>query len=160
MDILVNSARFGLVGSFPENALERELSMIRVNKIAVVILTKLFLNDMLNRGNGKILNVASTAAFLPGPLMAVYYATKAHVLSFGEALAHELAGTGVTVTTLCPGPTKTQFQERADQKGTRLVEVGVMAPDKVARIGYKGLMQGGKVVIPGFLNKTAAWFSR
>jgi short-subunit dehydrogenase len=108
---------------------------------------------MLARGSGRILNLASTAAFEPGPLMAVYYATKAYVLSFSEAIREELAGSGVTVTALCPGPTRTGFQRRAQMEDSRLVQGEIMGPEKVALAGYRGLMAGKDIVIPGFTNK-------
>ena len=110
MEVLVNNAGFGVYGPFAETDLGKELAMIQVNVTAVTALAKGVLPGMLRRGSGRILNLASTAAFQPGPLMAVYYATKAYVLSFSEAIANELDGTGVTVTALCPGPTKPSFR--------------------------------------------------
>src|SRR2546428_8784267 len=115
---------------------------MQVNMVALTHLTKLFLPGMLKKHSGKILNVASTAAFQPGPLMAVYYATKAYVLSFSEALANELRGTGVTVTALCPGPTRSRFQTRADMADTRLVHIGLMDAGAVARAAYAGMVAG------------------
>ena len=154
VDVLVNNAGYGLSGRFAETALRTELDMIQVNIAALTHLTKLFLPQMLERGRGRILNVASTASFQPGPLMAVYYATKAYVLSFSEAVAEELGGTGVTVTALCPGPTATGFQKTA-QLGTETL-LKLMKPVSsmdVARAGYRGLMRGQRVVIPGVKNK-------
>jgi short-subunit dehydrogenase len=113
VSILVNNAGFGLAGAFAENNLQMYLEMIQVNMTALVELTHLLLQPMLARGEGKILNVASTAAFQPGPLMSIYYASKAFVFSFSYALAEELEGTGVTVTTVCPGPTRSNFHARA-----------------------------------------------
>lgn len=154
VDVLVNNAGFGLSGPFAENELERELDMIRVNVVALTALTKLLLKPMLARKRGRILNVASTAAFQPGPLMAVYYATKAYVLSFSEAIADELRGSGVTVTTLCPGPTATGFAEVARMSQSRLFTMmRPMSSTRVARAGYRGLMSGKHLVIPGALNK-------
>ena len=156
VDYLVNNAGFGLGGKFSETDLAAELEMMQVNMVALVHLSKLFLPAMVARGSGKIMNVASTAAFQPGPLMAVYYATKAFVLSFTEAIANELAGTGVTVTALCPGPTHSEFQQRAHIENTRLVKgkfMGMMTSEAVAQIGYRGLMQGKRLVIPGLINK-------
>ncbi len=154
VDILVNNAGFAEYGFFTDIALEKDLKVIQLNIVSPTALTKLALADMLYRHQGKILNVASTAAFQPGPLMAVYYATKAYVLSLDEALTNELAGTGITMTTLCPGPTKTGFQKQADMKGVRLVDPkNLMSAKDVAQAGYKGLMRGKSIVIPGFKNK-------
>jgi len=143
------------LGSFSELGVSTQLGMVQVNVTALTQLTHLFLGGMLNRGSGKILNVASTAAFEPGPFMAVYYATKAYVLSFSEAIANEVRGTGVTVTTLCPGPTQTGFQDSAQMKKTRLFNsplLRTMPAEAVAKVGYEGLMSGKTVVIPGAMN--------
>src|SRR5688572_15971808 len=154
VDILVNNAGFGTSGKFAEADLRTELEMIQVNVTALTYLTKLFLTPMLQRGHGRILNVASTAAFQPGPLMAVYYATKAYVLSFSEAIAEELRGTGVTVTVLCPGPTATGFQKNANLGSETLLKVmRPVSSMSVARAGYRALMRGQRVVIPGVKNK-------
>lgn len=155
VDCLVNNAGFGLLGPFVGSDLNKELEMIQVNVTALVHLTKLFLKGMQERGSGRILNVASTAAFQPGPLMAIYYSSKAFVLSFSEAIAEELRGSGVTVTVLCPGPTATEFVKRARMEGTRLVRdklMGMMSAREVAELGYRGLMSGRVVVVPGLLN--------
>jgi short-subunit dehydrogenase len=122
VDVLVNNAGFPVFGLFVETDLQVELEMLQVNVIALTALTKLFLKGMIERRAGRILNLASTAAFVPGPLMAVYYASKAYVLSFSEALANELRGTGVTVTVLAPGPTRTGFQKRGVMEDSRLVQ--------------------------------------
>jgi hypothetical protein len=111
---------------------------------------------MVERKRGFILNVASTAAFQPGPLMAAYYASKAYVLHLSEALANELKGTGVSVTALCPGPTRTGFQARAGMESVRMMKGPVMDAKSVARIGYRGMTRGKRIVIPGFLNKVVA----
>lgn len=160
---LVNNAGFGLHGAFaavdgkPANDLRRELDMIQVNVTALTHLTKLFVPGMVARGGGRVLNVASTAAFQPGPFMAVYYATKAYVLSFSEAVAMELKGTGVTVTTLCPGPTRTRFQEQAEMETTRLFHSPlVMDAPEVARAGYRAMQRGKRVVVAGAFNKVLA----
>jgi short-subunit dehydrogenase len=154
VDILVNNAGFGTSGKFAETDLRAELDMIQVNITALTHLTKLFLPQMLERGRGRILNVASTASFQPGPLMAVYYATKAYVLSFSEAIAEELRGTGVTVTALCPGPTATGFQQTAELGTEALLKVmRPVSSMEVARAGYRGLMRGKRVVVPGMKNK-------
>ena len=154
VDVLVNNAGFGVYGSFAKTPIEKETEMIQVNATAVTHLTKLFLAGMIERRRGRILNVASTAAFQPGPLMAVYYATKAYVLSFSEALANELDGTGVTVTALCPGPTITEFQKTAGLEQTRLFTGPlVMDAAAAARAGYEGMKRGKRIVIPGLPNK-------
>ncbi len=154
VDVLVNNAGAGIYGPFAETDLGRELETIRLNVVAVTALAKGVLPQMLRRRSGRILNVASTAAFQPGPLMAVYYATKAYVLSFSEAIANELAGTGVTVTALCPGPTVTEFQNAAGLTKTRLFTGPlVMDAGRVARAGYEGMLRGRPVVIPGLPNK-------
>lgn len=154
IQILVNNAGFGTYGFFVETDLEKERAMIQVNITAVTELAKGVLPGMRRRGSGKILNLASTAAFQPGPLMAVYYATKAYVLSFSEAIANELAGTGVTVTALCPGPTATDFQNAARVQKTALFTGPlVMDARSVAVAGYRGMQRGRRVVIPGLANK-------
>jgi hypothetical protein len=157
IDVLVNCAGFGLTGQFSKTDIQSELDMLQVNIVALTYLTKLFLIDMMMRREGKILNVASTAAFEPGPLMSVYHATKAYVLNFSEAIAEEVKGCGVTVTTLCPGPTKTGFSDTARNDQSRLfVEkafIRVQNPKTVAKVAYAGLMKGSPVVIPGFTNK-------
>jgi short-subunit dehydrogenase len=154
VDVLINNAGFGLSGPFVEMDLRKELEMIQVNVAALTHLTRLFLPPMLARKSGHILNVASTAAFLPGPLMAVYYATKAYVLSFSEAIADELRGTGVTVTALCPGPTATGFAEAAGMESSRLFKlVKPMSSEAVARYGVRAMQDGKRVAIPGIANK-------
>ncbi len=159
--VLVNNAGLGLLGPFTQTDLSVETKIIHVNIRALTELTKFFVRDMVQRGDGKILNVASTAGFQPGPFMAVYYASKAYVLHFSEALANELKGTGVTVTALCPGPTITEFQERAGMAETRLFQMPhVMSGAEVARIGYEGMKQGKTVVIPGLINKLIAFSVR
>jgi short-subunit dehydrogenase len=156
IDFLINNAGFGLGGRFCETDRQTELDMIQVNVTSLVDLTKLFLPGMLARRSGRIMNVASTAAFQPGPLMAIYYATKAFVLSFTEAIAEELSGSGVTVTALCPGPTSSDFQRRAAIENVKLVKskaMGMMTSAEVASIGYHGMMAGKVIVIPGLMNK-------
>lgn len=154
VDVLVNNAGFGVFGKFVEKGLAEELNMMQLNMTALVTLTRLYLPAMISAGNGKIMNVASTAAFQPGPLMAIYFATKAFVLSFSEAIANELAGTGVIVSALCPGPTASDFQERAKMQKSGLVKGRKMMDARtVAEAGYRGLMAGKTVVIPGFGNK-------
>jgi uncharacterized protein len=156
VDVLVNNAGFASYGYFHELDTAKEMQMIQLNIATLTYLTRLFLPGMVERKNGKILNVASTAAFQPGPLMAVYYATKAYVLHFSEAIANELQGTGVTVTTLCPGPTESGFQERAAMTDSKLVQNGLMSSRAVVDAGYNALMAGKPVVIPGFMNRMMA----
>lgn len=160
VDYLVNNAGIGLHGPFQENELFREMEMIQINITALTELSKLFLPGMIREKRGGILNVASTAAFQPGPLMAVYYATKAYVLFLSEAMHEELRGSGVTVTTLCPGPTRSEFQERAGIGHVKLFTYAAMAPEPVAEAGYRGLMRGKSLVIPGFLNQLTAFSTR
>jgi len=155
VDVLVNNAGFGTYGRFTDIPLEAQLGLLQVNVAALVHLTRLFVPAMVARGRGRVLHVASTAAFQPGPLMAVYYASKAFVLSFSEALANELAGSGVTVTALCPGPTRSGFQARASMESARLVSgtMPMMDSATVARIGYRGMRRGARVVVPGLVNR-------
>src|SRR3954454_19879646 len=154
VDVLVNNAGFGVTGPFVETDLAKELEMIQVNIVALTELTKLLLAPMVARRRGRVLNVASTAAFQPGPLMAVYYATKAYVLSFSEAIADELRDSGVTVTALCPGPTATGFAAVADMTSSRLFNVAKpMSSAEVARVWDRGLKRGRRVVIPDIKNK-------
>jgi uncharacterized protein len=152
--VLVNNAGYAVYGPFVETPLDDELDMMRVNMESLTQLTKRLVPDMIERRGGRIMNVASTAAFAPGPFMAIYYATKAYVLSFSEAFSEELRGTGVSVTALCPGATDTGFQKRARVEKTLLFRPWkVMDAETVARIGYRGMMKGKAVVIPGWLNK-------
>jgi uncharacterized protein len=152
VDVLVNNAGFGQYGMFAENDLEECLRQIQLNVTTLTHLTRLYLPAMIQKRSGRILNVASTAAFQPGPLMAVYFATKAYVLHLSEALANELSETGVTVTCLCPGATATEFHKRANATGQRLLKFGSMDADTVAEDGYRALMAGKPVVISGFKN--------
>lgn len=158
--VLVNNAGFGEYGFFEEINLQKELDMMQVNMVAVVHLSKLFLKQLPLGRDGKILNIASTAAFQPGPLMAVYYASKAFVLSFSEALANELKARRVTVTALCPGPTRTDFERRAKLGGSELFAGNIASARAVAEAGYKGLMANETVVIPGAKNQALAFSVR
>lgn len=154
VDVLVNNAGIGTFGKFHEVDLKKNMELVQVNVTALTHLTGEFVVGMVERGWGRILNVASTAAFQPGPLMACYYASKAYVLSFSEAIGNELRGTGVTVTALCPGPTKTEFQERAQMQKSRLVSglLPMTSKREVAEAGYQALMRGQSIVIPGVAN--------
>ncbi len=154
---LVNNAGFATYGPFVQLKLSGELEMMQVNIVALTHLTRLFLPQMVERHEGKILNIASTAAFQPGPLMAVYYASKAFVLSFSEAIANELEGTGVSVTALCPGPSQTGFQQRAAMEDSKLVSgKKIMDAATVVKIGYEAMKKGKTVVIPGLRNSLMA----
>jgi uncharacterized protein len=158
VDVLINNAGFGGHGRFVETDPEHEQRMLAVNVVALTELTKLFLPAMVQRRSGRILNVASTAAFQPGPFMAVYYASKAYVLSFTEALGEELVGTGVTATALCPGVVPSGFQDVAglDSNLPMLRSPGTKTAEEVAEAGYRGMVGGRRVVIPGGLNKVGA----
>lgn len=160
IQMLVNNAGFGEYGFFEEIKLQRELDMMQVNMGAVVQLSKLFLAQLPHGSPGKILNVASTAAFQPGPLMAVYYATKAFVLSISGALANELEKRNVTVTALCPGPTKTGFADDANLDGSDLFAGKIATSEEVAQAGFKGMMAGDTVVIQGAKNQALAFAVR
>src|SRR2546422_3117535 len=161
VDVLVNNAGFPVYGRFVDTDLYTELGMLQVNVVALTALTKLFVRGMVERRNGRILNLASTAAFVPGPLMAVYYASKAYVLSFSEALAEELRDSGVTVTALCPGPTASGFQAAARNEESKLV-AGRKLPTsrEVAEARYPAMMAGKHVEIPGLTNKVVAFIPR
>jgi len=160
VDVLVNNAGFGDWGTVSALELERQMKMVQVNVGAVTELTRRFLPGMIERRRGGILNVASAAAFQPGPLMSVYYATKAYVLHFSEGLAEELDGTGVSVTCLCPGPTITEFGADAHMEGTLLFRMGGMPAARVARAGYDGYRAGRVIVVPGLRNKLSAFSVR
>lgn len=153
---LINNAGFGAYGEFSDLPLEEDLGMIQVNITALTHLTKLTMPQMIQRGSGRIMNVASTAAFQPGPLMSVYYATKAYVLSFSEGIANELKPHGITVTCLCPGATGTAFAARANMEKSRLFKLNKGSSKKVALAGYKGMLKGKTLIIPGLVNKTLA----
>ena len=153
IDYLINNAGFGGYGLFQDIEPRRHAAMIRLNVLALTGLTQAVLPDMLARDKGRILNVASTAAFVPGPLQAVYFATKAYVLSFTEAIARELAGTGVTATVLCPGATHTEFVARARLEGSRLFRGRVADSADVAQTGYRAMLRGQTRAIHGWQNR-------
>ena len=161
VDILINNAGVGDHRSFSESDRFRQLSMIQLNICSLVSLTHYLLPDMITRGYGRILNVASTGAFMPGPFIAVYYATKSFVLSFSQAIGNELEGTGVTVTALCPGPVDTGFQAAAGMKKSRRMRSFLLqSAEKVAEDGLSGLIHRKAVVIPGVVNRLVATGSR
>jgi uncharacterized protein len=152
IDVLVNNAGFGALGPVAKLDLSRQMEMIQVNVAALTNLTRLLLPGMIERGRGGIVNIASTAGFQAGPFMAVYYATKAYVISFSEALSDELVGSGVTVSCLCPGPTVTEFAETAKMGNALMFRINAMTAEQVARSGYRGFRRGKLLVVPGWLN--------
>ena len=160
VDVLVNNAGFGAHGTFVEMSLPQQLDMLRVNIAALTELTGLFLPGMIQRKRGGILNVGSVAGFLPGPGMAVYYATKAFVLSFTEALSEELLGTGLIVSVLCPGPTESNFGKVARGNKIRKIKTSKMSAEAVARHGHCAFRNGKVTAIPGLKNKIFIFFNR
>lgn len=160
IDVLVNNAGFNEYGAFHKTRSEKEVQMIQVNMTSLTFLTKLLLPEMIDRHYGKILNLGSIGSYAPGPLNAVYCATKAYVLSFSEALAEELQGTGVDVTVLCPGATATEFAKRAQMENTSIFKGQVMDARRVAEIGFNALMQGKNIVIPGLRNRILVFLLR
>ena len=161
IDVIVNNAGFGINGNFTDFGVDEYVELIQVNGTSLTLLCKLFETDMVMRRSGSILNVASTAAFQAGPLMGSYYASNAYVLSLSEALNNELARDGVKVSVLCPGPSETEFANRAEMTTERIINVPwVMKADDVAKIGYSGLMKGKKIIIPGLMNKLLAFSVR
>jgi uncharacterized protein len=151
VDVLVNNAGIGNSGTFHETDLGKDLEMLTLNIESLTVLTKLFSKKMAELGEGKILNIASTGAYQPGPYIATYYATKAYVLSLSESISNELKNFGVTVSTLCPGATMTEFSKRAGKSDVK----GAMSPKAVADIAFRGLMKNKGIIIPGFTNKIA-----
>ena len=160
VDVLVNNAGFAQRGAFTDVSEQRHLDMVQVNITAVVQLTRLLLPGMIERRRGGVLNTASTAAFLAGPYMAVYYATKAFVLSFTEALHEEVADTGVRVVALCPGPTDTGFVAEADLEGASLFKVGAQRPAEVAQVGFEALQRNRAIAISGIKNALGVFGGR
>jgi short-subunit dehydrogenase len=154
IEYLVNNAGFGTYGFFAETDWSKTEQMIDLNIKSLTKLCRLFIPDMTARKSGRVLNVASTAAFQPGPTMAVYFASKSYVLFLSEALYNELQGTGVTVTCLCPGATESGFQKAADMEESKLFKGKKLpASAEVAAFGYKAMMAGEMTVVHGFLNK-------
>lgn len=160
IDYLVNNAGFGTVGSFHELDARKEIAEVQVNIVALLALTRALLPGMVARKFGRVLNVGSTAGFQPGPLMATYYATKAFVNSFTEALWYELRGTGVTATVSCPGATATEFAKVAGNEGSRLFRIGAMKSADVARGAYRAMHAGKPIVVHGLTNRLAAFSTR
>jgi short-subunit dehydrogenase len=160
IDILINNAGFNVYGPFVAAEINSEMEMIQVNLTSLVILTSLFLRDMVYRKSGRILNIGSTASFGPAPNVSVYAATNAFVLSFSEALSEEVKDTGVTVSILCPGSTQTEFAARADMFDTKIFSGKTMSAGEVAEIGFAAMMQGRMTTIAGFVNKFQIWSMR
>ncbi len=165
VDVLVNNAGFGDYGEFASADAARQFQMLNLNIVTLTMLTRALLPAMLGHKSGHVLNVASTAAFMPGPLMSVYYASKAYVLSFSEALDEELRGTGVSVTVLCPGPVETGFQSRAAMEDSKLLQsqlarASLVSATDVAKAAINALERGQRVVIPGFMNQMTALIPR
>jgi len=161
IDVLVNNAGFGLNGKFVDFSTDKHMELIQLNITSLTMLCKLFGTDMVKRRSGRILNVASTAAFQAGPFMSTYYASKAYVLLFSEGINNEFAQDGVEVSVLCPGPTHTEFGVRAEMNDTKIINVPwMMNAAEVAEIGFSGLMKRKKIIIPGFMNKLLAFNSR
>lgn len=154
IDVLINNAGTQVYGPFQETNLEKELKLLQTNIVSLTVLTKLAIQQWIKKDKkGKILNLGSTGSFMPVPLNAIYCASKAYALSFSEGIAKDLEGTGITVTALCPGATRTEFAEKAGIADIRLFSFGVMSPEAVARVGYDALVRGKRVAVPGLLNK-------
>ena len=153
VEYLINNAGTQVYGIFTENDPDVERRMLEVNLVSLVELCRLFLPDMKARGSGRILNVGSTGSFAPGPFNALYCASKAFVLSFSEAVNEELLGSGITITTLCPGATRTNFALKAGMEHVRLFRMKQMSAEKVAHIGFKAMMQKKPIVIAGWMNR-------
>lgn len=161
VDVLVNNSGFGDFGEFSASDLKKQTEMVQVNVSALMQMCHLFMQQMISRKHGKILNIASIAAFQAGPLMSVYYATKAFVLSFSEALSAELKNSGVTVTALCPGPTVTNFEQNANLKTSGLFKnLKTATAESVALFGYRMLMKNKPIAVPGATNKFIVWSAK
>ncbi len=160
VDVLVNNAGFGQIGRFEEIPLERHTKMCELNIVALTQLTHLFVSQMISRDSGAILNIGSTAAFQPGPNSAVYYASKAFVLSFSEALHAELWGKNVSVTCLCPGPTQTEFGDDSKMGTLPMFKNNLMSAESVAKAGYRGLRKKKRLVVPGLFNNLLSFSNR
>ncbi len=161
IDVLINNAGFGIFGTFSNTDWQRESEMLHLHIMTTTHLTKLLLQGMIERGSGKILNMSSLAAFQPGPLMSLYYASKAYILSFSEAIANELKETGVTVTVLCPGQTKTSFQEVVSEGcADNKISFNMGCAKEVALYGYEAMLKGKTVAIPGTINKVLSKLPR
>ena len=159
IEVLINNAGFGLFGKFKDTNWKIERNMIMVHVMCTTEMTKLFLNNMIENKKGRILNMASLAAFQPGPLMSIYYSTKAFILHFSESISNELKGSGVTVTVLCPGQTKTNFQKKVSSKEKK-INFNFSTAEEVAKYGYEAMMNGKTIAIPGIINKILSTIHR
>jgi len=160
IEVLVNNAGFGELGKFAELSVDRQVNMLGLNVVALTELSRRLLPNMLQANRGGMINVASTAAFQPGPNMAVYFASKAYVLSFSEALVEELAGTNVKISCLCPGPTDTGFGELSGMSSLKMFATTKISAAEVAAAGYAGFRSGTAIVIPGWTNKAMTVVSK
>ncbi|MBE6053389.1 MAG: SDR family oxidoreductase [Clostridium sartagoforme] len=160
VDILINNAGLGSFGFLSEIEMEKELKLIDVNIKSLTELTKIFLPIMIGHGEGAIMNVASTAAFCAGPKMATYYASKAYVLNFTEALYEELKESNIKISCLCPGPVKTSFQEKSGIRKRASAKNALMTPKEVAEVAYKSFKRGKLIIIPGFKNKIIVFLNK
>lgn len=161
IDVLINNAGFGLFGFFAKTKWQRESDMLNLHINTTTQMTKLAIKSMIKRGHGKILNVSSLAAFQPGPFMSIYYASKAYLLSFSEAISNELRGSGVSVTVLCPGPTRTRFQEVVSKSSSQnKIKFNMATAKNVAQCGYVAMMKGKTIAVPGRFNKFLAFLPR
>lgn len=161
INCLVNNAGIGYMGSFAEMGISKLDELVQINIVSPTELTQCYLGDFLARNQGRILQVSSTAAFQPGPYMAAYYASKSYVASLSHALAYELTGTDVSLSILCPGPTRTSFFSSAGMEHSILEQgyLGMLTPERVAKIAYKGLMKNKLYIIPGLMNKSLAYLA-
>ena len=159
IDVLINNAGFGTFGKFYKTKWERDAEMINLHVLNTAHLTKLFLKDMIKRNDGKILNISSVAAFQPGPMMSLYYATKAFILHFTEAISNEVKDKNITISVLCPGQTKTNFQDYVSTKKNK-ISFNTGSPIEVAKYGYNALKNNITVSVPGFMNKLIVLLNR
>ena len=159
IDVLINSAGFGDYGKFHKTDWKKEEKMINLHVVNTTHLTKLFLKDMVKKNDGKIMNISSVAAFQPGPLMSLYYATKAYILHFTEAISNEVKDKNICISALCPGQTKTNFQTNVSSKKNQIM-FNVSCPEKVAKYGYSALKANDTVIIPGDFNKFLVFLNR
>ena len=159
IEVLINNAGFGDYGKFHTTDWKKEEKMINLHVVNTTHLTKLFLKDMVKKNDGKIMNISSVAAFQPGPLMSLYYATKAYILHFTEAIANEVKDKNICISVLCPGQTKTNFQKNVSSKKNKII-FNVSCPEKVAKYGYRALKANDTISIPGNFNKFLVFLNR